>query len=437
MRGANYGAFRFTRIAGPTPDAPDVYSPVQEGWVSPGKFEAGGRPIWAPLPIATGRPYATAATLRRRHPRRPRLQAIRTCWCSTASSRPNPSIRCSLSRKAALPGSTPAKDARARARRAVALRGGERARVSCSARRSAPLQPNAHRPQFAYLGGGFGGRDHTPFPLYVALAAMFFPGRPVRLAHDRYQQFQAGMKRHAFKMQSQIGIDRATRQDHRLRGRPRPRRRRPRQLFGQRRGRGATGAIGIYDVPKVDVTTVAVHSRGVTAGSMRGYGTLQTMTALEVLIDEAAAALPLDPIEFRRRNALKTGGRTMTGNPYRSRSARRRSSTSSRRIRSGSERARPRKRGAQRPASWSGPASPASPRTTAPAPIARSARVEIDRDGRITDPWRRGRDGQRHRHGAGQPRRAASRRRRRRGDRVARSTASTRSGSSPPATPTR
>ena len=42
-----------------------------------------------------------------------------------------------------------------------------------------------------------------------------------------------------------------------------------------------------------------------TAGSMRGYGTLQTMTALEVLIDEAAAALPLDPIEFRRRNALK------------------------------------------------------------------------------------------------------------------------------------
>jgi len=40
------------------------------------------------------------------------------------------------------------------------------------------------------------------------------------------------------------------------------------------------------------------------------------MTALEVLIDEAAAALPLDPIEFRRRNALKTGGKNMTGNPY-------------------------------------------------------------------------------------------------------------------------
>src|SRR6202162_2263043 len=78
----------------------------------------------------------------------------------------------------------------------------------------------------------------------------------------------------------------------------------------------ATAAIGIYDIPKVDVTTVALHSRGVTAGSMRGYGALQTMTALEVLIDEAASALPLDPIEFRRRNAIAAGGRTMTGIPY-------------------------------------------------------------------------------------------------------------------------
>ena len=45
---------------------------------------------------------------------------------------------------------------------------------------------------------------------------------------------------------------------------------------------GATASVGIYDVPKVDVTTVARHSRAVTAGSMRGFGALQTMTALEV-----------------------------------------------------------------------------------------------------------------------------------------------------------
>ena len=180
----------------------------------------------------------------------------------------------------------------------------------------AKLKPARINAQFAYLGGGFGGRDHTPFPLYVALAAMFYPGKPVRLAHDRYQQFQAGIKRHAFKMRTRIGIDRATGKirafaaDHVLDGGGLA------NFSASVATCGATAAIGIYDMPKVDVTTVALHSRGVTAGSMRGYGTLQTMTALEVLIDEAAAALPLDPIEFRRRNALKTGGRTMTGNPY-------------------------------------------------------------------------------------------------------------------------
>src|SRR5450756_326043 len=43
----NYGAFRFPRVAGATPDAPDVYSPVKNGWVSPGRFQDTERPIWA------------------------------------------------------------------------------------------------------------------------------------------------------------------------------------------------------------------------------------------------------------------------------------------------------------------------------------------------------------------------------------------------------
>src|SRR5437879_2392692 len=77
---------------------------------------------------------------------------------------------------------------------------------------------------------------------------------------------------------------------------------------------GATASIGIYDVPKVDVATVARHSRAVTAGSMRGFGALQTMTALEVLIDDAAASLGQDPVAFRKANLLKTGGKTMVGN---------------------------------------------------------------------------------------------------------------------------
>ena len=66
----NYGAFRFTRVAGPTPDAPDVYSPLQAGWVSPGKFQNSALPVWAPLAKDTAGGLRQGRDLRRADPRR-------------------------------------------------------------------------------------------------------------------------------------------------------------------------------------------------------------------------------------------------------------------------------------------------------------------------------------------------------------------------------
>jgi CO/xanthine dehydrogenase Mo-binding subunit len=43
---------------------------------------------------------------------------------------------------------------------------------------------------------------------------------------------------------------------------------------------------------------------------------VQSTTALEVMVDEICTALPLDPFEFRRRNALAAGGRIIAGNIY-------------------------------------------------------------------------------------------------------------------------
>ncbi len=311
----NYGAFRFTRVAGATPDAPDIYSPIIAGWVSPGKFQTSALPVWSPLSKDNQAAYAKAATYGEQI--RADLAAKNSNLLVLDREFETQSIdpmflepECGLgwySTKAGKLELVLGVQSPYDAADAIAYLLGKA---------RAPFKPARIDAQFAHIGGGFGGRDHTPFPLYVALAAMFLPGRPVRLAHDRYQQFQAGIKRHPFKMRSRIGIDRTTGKiqafaaDHVLDGGG---------LANLSVGVAvvaATAAIGIYDVPKVDVTTVAVHSRGVTSGSMRGYGTLQTMTALEVLIDEAAAALPLDPIEFRRRNALKQNGRTMTGNPY-------------------------------------------------------------------------------------------------------------------------
>ncbi len=311
----NYGSYRFTRVAGATPEAPDVYSPIMAGWVTPSRVQNSALPVWSPLAKDIGASYAKAATygeqIRADLAANDPAQLVLDREFETQSVDPMflepESALAWFDKKSARLELVLGVQSPYEATESLAYLLGQ-AQTAFK-----PAQINA---QFAYIGGGFGGRDHTPFVLYTALAAMFFPDRPVRLAHDRYQQFQAGIKRHAFKMHTRIGIDRATARikafaaDHVLDGGGLA------NFSLNVATTAATAAIGIYDIPKVDVTTVALHSRGVTAGSMRGYGTLQTLTALEVLIDEAASALPLDPIEFRRRNALKPDGKTMCGNPY-------------------------------------------------------------------------------------------------------------------------
>jgi CO/xanthine dehydrogenase Mo-binding subunit len=311
----NYGAFRFTRIAGPTFDAPDVYSPVQAGWVNPPRVQNTHLPSWSAVSADSGSPYAKAAQYGEQiraefKNAKADLLVIEREFQTQSVDPVFLEPECGLAWYDAGRGTLEfvvGVQSPYEAAEAIAYLLGEA---------RAPFKPRRINGQFAYMGGGFGGRDHTPFPLYVALAAMFFPGHAVRLAHDRYAQFQGGIKRHRFDIRTRIGVDRATAKihafaaDHVLDGGGIA------NYSASVATVGATAAIGIYDIPKVDVTTVALHTRGVTAGSMRGFGTLQTMTALEVLIDEVAHALPLDPIELRRRNALKAGGRTMAGNLY-------------------------------------------------------------------------------------------------------------------------
>jgi CO/xanthine dehydrogenase Mo-binding subunit len=314
VQAAPYGSNRFVRVAGPSASAPDVYSPLQAGWARPIRFQNGQIPVWAPAK-RTGGANAGASYYGDRI--RAELAANNPDVLMLDREFVTQSIdpmflepECGLGWYNA-------------AMRDLELVLGVQSPYECATsvayllgRARGGLKPARIKCQFAYVGGGFGGRDHTPLPLYVALAALCLPGRPVRLAHDRYQQFQAGIKRHAFTMRTRIGVEKTTGKirafaaDHVLDGGGQA------NFSGNVADVAAMAAIGIYDIPKVDVTTVAVHSRGVTAGSMRGYGTLQTMTALEVLIDEAALSVRLDPIEFRRRNALPTDGRTMAGNTY-------------------------------------------------------------------------------------------------------------------------
>src|SRR5690606_32134116 len=69
----------------------------------------------------------------------------------------------------------------------------------------------------------------------------------------------------------------------------------------------ATAAQSIYYIPKSDLACAAMATKAVVAGSMRGYGTIQAMSITELIADEMASELGVDPIEFRRINALRAG----------------------------------------------------------------------------------------------------------------------------------
>ncbi|WP_165680511.1 xanthine dehydrogenase family protein molybdopterin-binding subunit [Metapseudomonas otitidis] len=160
---------------------------------------------------------------------------------------------------------------------------------------------------------GYGTKDNNIFVFYAALAAIYGEGVPVRLANDRYEQFQSGIKRHPFDMHYQLAVKKDDLSFQIFRA----------HMDVDGGGRinyspsvaavGATAAQSIYYMPQSDLAATAYHSRGVEAGSVRGYGTLQTMAATEMMVDEVAERLGVDAIELRRRNVFKSGMKNTQG----------------------------------------------------------------------------------------------------------------------------
>ena len=180
-----------------------------------------------------------------------------------------------------------------------------------------------------YPGGGFGGRDTSLFSYFLAIAASFAqakpaiqgtpgspatPATPVRLAFDRFGQFQSGLKRSGSKVKQTFAVT----PDGKLQVVQST----IAMVAGGKKNyspyvaelAGICGA-GAYSVPMNDILAQAHQTIGPTAGSMRGFGGPQAFFAVEHLIDEIAASLSIDPIDLRLRNVLSQGDYTVTGAP--------------------------------------------------------------------------------------------------------------------------
>ena len=76
-------------------------------------------------------------------------------------------------------------------------------------------------------------------------------------------------------------------------------------------------AAGPYRVPNTVIDGYAVRTNNPPCGAMRGFGAVQNCFAHEAQMDKLAAALGLEPVELRLRNALGPGrhARDRTGDP--------------------------------------------------------------------------------------------------------------------------
>jgi len=306
-----YGAYRFTRIAGESPYGPDVYSPLLDGWVGPRRFRDTEAPVWAKADATGAAPERASfygnqirAGLKDGKSGKLYSQNFQTQSIDHVFMEPEAGLatyEASDKKLSLMLG--------VQSPQAILTAVGNLVQSAIP-----PHDVSEVDGHFASMGGGFGGKDHTILPLYVALAGLFSPGRTTRLALNRFQQFQLGLKRHAFQINNQLAVDPETGQFQGYAC----------DLVCNGGGRanfstvvahvGATNATSIYYVPKSDVTAMATKSSAVPAGSMRGFGTLQTMTAMECLVDEVAIDLGKDPFELRRQNALRTGYLNLTGN---------------------------------------------------------------------------------------------------------------------------
>jgi CO/xanthine dehydrogenase Mo-binding subunit len=180
---------------------------------------------------------------------------------------------------------------------------------------SLDLEPERVRLVLGGVGGAFGGREDLSMQVHACLLALH-TGRPVKMMYGREESFFGHIHRHPARMRYE---HHATRDGRLVAVRARV------LLDGGAYASSSTAvcsnaasfAVGPYDVPNALVDAYVVYTDNPPCGAMRGFGAVQTCFAHEAQMDKLAAALDMEPVELRRRNALSTGSTLPTGAPVR------------------------------------------------------------------------------------------------------------------------
>lgn len=166
-------------------------------------------------------------------------------------------------------------------------------------------------------GGAFGGKEDYPSLLAVHAALLAGKaGAPVKIIHDRQEDMAVTAKRHPSWVRHRTAVDNdgrllAMEIDVLLDGGAYV------TLSPVVLSRGCIHAAGPYYCENVQIRGQARLTNSPPYGAFRGFGAPQTLFAMERHIDVIAGRLGLDPAELRRRNLLRDGQTTATGQVFR------------------------------------------------------------------------------------------------------------------------
>jgi CO/xanthine dehydrogenase Mo-binding subunit/aerobic-type carbon monoxide dehydrogenase small subunit (CoxS/CutS family) len=155
------------------------------------------------------------------------------------------------------------------------------------------------------VGGGFGGKQEMLTEDLTLLAALR-TGRPVMWEFTREEEFIGSTVRHPMKIHVKLGAKRdgtLTAMQFRIASNT--------GAYGNHGGETLANAMSgpwaVYRCPNKKGDGYAVYTNTTPSGGFRGYGSTQTSFAVESAIDDLARLLGIDPMEFRRRNVVRTG----------------------------------------------------------------------------------------------------------------------------------
>ncbi|MDP6367839.1 MAG: xanthine dehydrogenase family protein molybdopterin-binding subunit, partial [Nitrospinota bacterium] len=162
-------------------------------------------------------------------------------------------------------------------------------------------------------GGAFGGKHEIMLESLASICAMR-TRRPVKFRMSREEEFIASTIRHPFTMDYKTGVTRdgkitAVQIKLLLNGGAYA------SAGGGVAAKAALMGPGPYRIDNVLVKFALTYTNSGFAGAVRGFGATQTTYACERHMDLIAHRLNMDPLELRRRNAMKTGDPSHSGDP--------------------------------------------------------------------------------------------------------------------------